>query len=267
MGQTGPPVSRSRPEAVWTAGISPPASPPTTGRAPSCSSHRREPSGAQWVARRARHRARRRAWRLGGAGCRRPANSDREEPRGEVSETRGASAVLVRSRSGREVAWRGAAHGAGCSGELGRNSGELLPRREAESWRAVASTGRATTRRSEGEDGGGGGESERRLRRLRSSGAGDGEAELCCCCCGRARENGGSNRGGRARGGGKRARTLRGPQGACRAAPTACGHAAAERCRGATTPRAGARAGAGGRRRRRGPGRQRRWAEREAEAH
>jgi hypothetical protein len=188
MGQTGPPVSRSRSGAAQTAGISPPASPPTTGRAPSCSSHRREPSGAQWVARRARHRARRRAWRLGGAGCRRPANSDREEPRGEVSETRGASAVLVRSRSGREVAWRGAAHGAGCSGELGRNSGELLPRREAESWRAVASTGRATTRRSEGEDGGGGGEPERRLRRLRSSGAGDGEAELCCCCCGRARE-------------------------------------------------------------------------------
>jgi hypothetical protein len=163
MGQTGPPVSRSRSGAAQTAGISPPASPPTTGRAPSCSSHRREPSGAQWVARRARHRARRRAWRLGGAGCRRPANSDREEPRGEVSETRGASAVLVRSRSGREVAWRCAAHGAGRSGELGRNSGEPLPRMEAESWRAVASTGCATTRRSEGEDGGGGGEPERRL--------------------------------------------------------------------------------------------------------
>jgi hypothetical protein len=133
------------------------------------------------VARRARHRARWHVWWLGGADRHRPASTDREGPRGEVSELHGANAVLVRSRSGREGGWRGEVHGVAHSGELGRNSGELLPWLGAESSRTVASTGCATKRRSEDEDGGGGGEPEWRLRQWRSSGAGNGAVGRDCC--------------------------------------------------------------------------------------
>jgi hypothetical protein len=122
----------------------------------------------------------------------------------------------VRSRKGREMVRRGAVHGAGYSGELGRNSGEALPRVEAESARAEASTGCAMTRRGDGEDGGGCGEPERRLGRWRSSGAGNGEGGALRLLL-RARMEGAARRTS-ARRGSRRARTLRGPQGACRSA-------------------------------------------------
>jgi hypothetical protein len=87
-------------------------------------------------------------------------------------------------------------HVATHSGELGRNSGELLPWLGAVSLRAVVSTGCATRRRSEEEDGGGGGEPRRRLRQWRSSGAGNGAVaarSLCRVAVGRGEENGGSS--------------------------------------------------------------------------
>jgi hypothetical protein len=189
------------------------------------------------VATRARHRARQRAWRRGGSACRQPANTDREGPRGVVCELHRANAVLVRSRSEREGGWRGEVHGAVHSGELGRNSGELLPWLGAESSRAVVSTGCATRRRSEEEDGGCGGAREPAM------------AWWPRGCCGtavvRRREgNGGGSEGRQARGGTRGHRMARGAR--CRRRTTT------RRLASAVAPRRCARARADGGRRGRG---------------